>query len=95
MGAFLLGGSAGWNTVVMTNVVKRVGRQAVGRASGGIMAGFFTGFIVAPVTFGSAVDMTDGYAASWGTLASLLFATFCAVSIWARRSGPIRNGLTR
>ncbi|MDX6586802.1 MAG: hypothetical protein QOI31_1275, partial [Solirubrobacterales bacterium] len=87
LGALLVGSSAGWNTVVMITVVKRAGREAIGKASGHVMSGFFAGFIISPILFGLAVDVTGGYAMSWAMFSALLFTT--SVIVWAqdRRSG--------
>jgi predicted MFS family arabinose efflux permease len=87
LGALLVGSSAGWNTVVMITVVKRAGRQGIGKASGHVMSGFFAGFIFSPVIFGFVVDVTGGYTVSWAMFSSLLFATSVAVWVWDRRSG--------
>jgi predicted MFS family arabinose efflux permease len=86
VGALVFGWSVAWNAVAMIAVVKLSGRHATGRASGYVLAGFFAGFIVAPVTFGTAVDAT-GYTAPWIALAMLLGGVSLAVWVWRRRTG--------
>jgi predicted MFS family arabinose efflux permease len=90
--ALLLGVSAGWNSVVMTAVVKRTSNHAIGRASGQVMTGFFTGFIVAPLGFGITVDITGSYAVSWSALGILLASTSLVMIGWDRYARAAATG---
>lgn len=50
--------------------------QAVGRASGVTMTGYYLGALVSPAAFGALVDVTGGYGTPWlACTASLLLAT--------------------
>jgi predicted MFS family arabinose efflux permease len=87
-GAFVFGWSVAWNAVVMVAAVRFGGPRSTGRASGYVLAGFFAGFIVAPVAFGSAVDAV-GYLVPWLALLALLVGVSLAGLVWRCRA--VRN----
>ncbi|MGM0819310.1 MAG: MFS transporter [Actinomycetota bacterium] len=90
-GTILYGASAtAWNAVTMLAVIRGVPDGRTGRASGTVQAGFFVGFIVAPVAFGALVDATGGYDASWAATTGLFaLAALIAGGWWRgeRRAG--------
>lgn len=73
-GAGLAGATAPvWNALAMLEVAKAVGRERIGRASGVVFSGFFSGYTVAPVMLGWLIDRTESYASAWA-IVSVLFA---------------------
>jgi predicted MFS family arabinose efflux permease len=86
LGAFGFGCSVAWNAVVMVAVVRAGGPHSTGRASGYVLAGFFAGFIIAPVGFGSAADAV-GYLLPWLALVGLLIGVSLAGLAWRWRIG--------
>ncbi|MGH3342323.1 MAG: hypothetical protein ACRDPK_05440, partial [Carbonactinosporaceae bacterium] len=57
------------------------------RASGRVLAGFFTGLCGTPLVFGALVDATGAYLSGWA-LTALMFAAALAIS-----AGPTRRRL--
>lgn len=82
-----------WNVVGMLAVVAEVGTHAVGRASGIVQFGFFGGFILTPLLFGSSVDATGGYGLGWGMVFSLFVLSVLITYGWhpERRSSPLSD----
>lgn len=77
-----------WNAVGMLAVITSVEAPDAGRASGHVLAGFYSGFIVTPALFGYSVDSTGTYLWGWLAVAGL-FATAAMVARGARlRSAP-------
>ena len=63
-------------------------RDAVGRASGFALVGYYLGALVSPLVFGYLVDTRGGYAVAWGVCAVLL--VLAAVTYgWAHRVVPL------
>jgi len=62
--------------------------EAVGRASGVMLAGYYTGALVAPWGFGVLIDLTGGYVLSWSVCAALLVLSALAFR-WAHRALPV------
>ncbi len=89
-GTVLYGASAAaWNSVTMLAVIRGVPADHTGRASGTVQAGFFVGFIAAPVAFGALVDATGGYGVSWAATTGLFVVAALLAGAWWRgeRSG--------
>ncbi len=84
-GTVLYGASAtAWNAVTMLAVIRGVPAERTGRASGTVQAGFFVGFIAAPVGFGALVDATGGYDASWAVTTGLFVVAALLAGGWWR-----------
>ncbi|HZG96171.1 MAG TPA: MFS transporter [Mycobacteriales bacterium] len=65
-GGAAFGASAiAWNGVGMLSVIRAVDPTMAGRASGRVLLGFFTGFVISPVAFGWSVDVTGSYTPGW------------------------------
>lgn len=79
----LVGWSVAWNAAAMVATVRAGGAGGTGRASGYVLAGFFAGFIVAPVVFGWAADAW-GYRVPWLAVATLAagVTVACVVLRW-------------
>ena len=93
VGTVLYGASAtAWNAVTMLAVIRGVPAGRTGQASGTVQAGFFVGFIAAPVAFGALVDATGGYDVSWAATTGLFaLATLLAGAWWrGERAGSDR-----
>lgn len=85
LGAGLAGATAPvWNALAMFEVAKVVGRERLGRASGVVFAGFFSGYTFAPVMLGWLIDRTDSYAAAWAIVSVLFAAGSIAALGWHR-----------
>jgi predicted MFS family arabinose efflux permease len=84
LGVLLLGlTGSGWNGAVMLTVL-RVSPD-VGRASGFVQTGFFSGLATMPVVFGRVVDRTGDFVWGWSiTAMSLLAATAVAALVLPR-----------
>jgi predicted MFS family arabinose efflux permease len=84
-GAGLAGATAPvWNALAMFEVAKAVGRERLGRASGVVFSGFFSGYTVAPVMLGWLIDRTESYAYAW-IIVSVLFAAGAVAALgWHR-----------
>jgi MFS family permease len=84
-GAVAFGASAiAWNAVGMLSIVRGVDPALAGRASGRVLLGFFSGFVISPVTFGWSVDLSGSYVAGWvGVCGSFVLAAVVALS-WHR-----------
>lgn len=72
--------AAAWNSVGMLAVVR--GGGGAGLASGLVLLGFYSGFILAPLGFGYSVDATSAYDVGWGSVAVSYLG---AAAIAARR----------
>jgi MFS family permease len=88
LGVLLLGlAGSGWNGAVMLTVLRVA--PDVGRASGFVQTGFFSGLAIMPVVFGRVVDWTGDFA--WGWLitgVSLLSAIAVATLVLTRYAAP-------
>jgi MFS family permease len=84
LGVLLLGlAGSGWNGAVMLTVL-RVSPD-VGRASGFVQTGFFSGLAIMPVVFGRVVDWTGDFVWGWSiTGLSLLSAVGVAALVLPR-----------
>lgn len=79
-GALILGGSAiAWFSVGMLALVREVPRGLTGRSSGFVLLAFYAGFLVSPLAFGFAVDVTRDYQLGWSGV-TLLFLLATAVT---------------
>ncbi len=76
------GGS--WITIGMLAIIREVPLSIAGRVSGFVLATFYIGLGLAPVTFGWIVDTTDSYAVAWGVGAVSYFAAAGVVWRWRR-----------
>lgn len=87
VGAMGFGASAlSVNVVVMLAVFRIAAADAVGRATGVIMLGMYSGFVVGPPVFGSVADALGSYTLGWAGAAGLcLFGML--VGGWLRRRG--------
>lgn len=74
------GGS--WITISMLAIVREVPLGIAGRVSGFVLATFYIGLGLAPVTFGWIVDTTDSYTVAWGVGAVSYFAAAAVVLRW-------------
>jgi cyanate permease len=83
LGAAVFGASVAVNAIVMIALVKEVGPKATGVASGRVMIGFFSAFIVAPIGFGALVDATQSYILPWSVLTAAMVIT--SISVWFMR----------
>ena len=93
-GAVVFGATAvAWNSVGMLAILRLLDPADAGRASGWILTGFFTGFIVSPPAFGYVVDVTGTYAPAWSaiTVAVGLATVLCVV--WSLRSRTVDDGV--
>ncbi|MGH3327146.1 MAG: MFS transporter [Streptomycetales bacterium] len=70
---------AAWNGVAMLTVIHIAPPLDTARASGRVLAGFFTGLCGTPLVFGALVDATGTYLSGW-TLTALMFAAAMAVA---------------
>lgn len=71
-GAILLGATGiSANVVVMVDVLRVVGPEAVGRASGLVALGMYLGFAMGPVSVGAIVDALGSYTWAWAALVAL------------------------
>lgn len=87
-GAVLLGATGiSANVVVMVDVLRVVGPQAIGRASGLVALGMYLGFAAGPVSVGAIVDAAGNYTWAWSGLIALylLAAATAAGRAWAAR----------
>ncbi|MGH3325788.1 MAG: MFS transporter [Streptomyces sp.] len=80
--------AAAANAVSMVAVTQGRGFGSTGHASALVSMGFFSGFVVGPVTFGLLVDATGGFAAGWA-LVTAVFAVAGLCSWGGRR--VVRN----
>lgn len=82
------------NVVTMMSVMRRVRLTELGRSSGVLSLGIFTGFSIGPVIFGLTVDRSGTYSAGWALLVVLYL---CAIAItvawarWERRTGAVHD----
>lgn len=89
VGAAIFGASAlAANVVVMMAVVRNASTGAVGRATGWISLGLYTGFMVGPVSFGAIVDSSSGYGGAWSVLCGLAALMAVLAVSWKRFGGP-------
>jgi predicted MFS family arabinose efflux permease len=82
------GGS--WITIGMLAIIREVPLGIAGRVSGFVLATFYIGLGLAPVTFGWIVDTTDSYAVAWGVGAVSYFAAAGVVWRWRRDVQRVR-----
>ncbi len=68
-GAVLAGLSlSGWNAVAMLAVIQEMPPGAIGKASGVVVVGFYTGIAVGAPVFGWSVDSTGSYRFGWAAV---------------------------
>lgn len=65
------------NVVVMVAVVTLAPLHQLGRASGVLATGLFTGFACGPASFGVIADASSNYSAAWGTVVVLYVLATC------------------
>jgi len=81
-GAALFGATAvAWNALGMLSIVRDVELSVAGRASGRVLLGFYVGFLVGPVSFGSAVDHV-GYGAGWAAVIAAFAVAAALTFAW-------------
>ncbi|MQA84541.1 MAG: MFS transporter [Streptosporangiales bacterium] len=74
-GAIVIGFSgSSWTAVAMLAVIDVVPASRVARASGHVLAGFYTGLCITPPAFGAIVDVTGAYWPAWGLTAAAFVA---------------------
>lgn len=87
-GAAVFGATAvAWNALGMLSIVRDVDVTLAGRASGRVLLGFYTGFVLGPVSFGWAADHV-GYGAGWVAVTAgfVVAAGLTARWVWAARA---------
>lgn len=86
IGALGLGGSAAAaNAVTMVAVTKGRGFGKTGHASALVSMGFFSGFVVGPVSFGLLTDGFNTYTAGWGLVVAM-FVIAAVLALAGRRA---------
>lgn len=86
IGALGLGGSAAAaNAVTMVAVTKGRGFGKTGHASALVSMGFFSGFVVGPVSFGLLTDGFDNYTPGW-ILVVAVFVLAAVIALAGRRA---------
>jgi len=81
-------GMLGWTPVEMLAGIRLVGPLQAGRASGVVVAGFYSGVMVGPAVFGYLVDASGGYAWGWGMVGTGFAAAAILALSHRRRSHP-------
>lgn len=71
------------NVIIMVTIVRFIGRADVGRASGWVSTGLYTGFMMGPLIFGVLVDAA-GYSAAWTTAMCLGLVLAVMTVVWQR-----------
>ena len=90
LGALLLGATAvTWNAVGMLAVIATTGSAAAGRASGYVLFGFYWGFVVSPLLFGTIVDNTERYEVAWSVVAAIFVLAAVVIGAWQRSSSSV------
>lgn len=73
--------ASAWNSVGMLAVIDGNDGLSMGRASGNVLAGFFTGNVISPVAVGALIDRTGAYEPAWALTGALfLVAAFVATA---------------
>jgi predicted MFS family arabinose efflux permease len=89
LGALLMGATAvTWNAVGMLAVIAMTGPAAAGRASGYVLFGFYGGFVISPLLFGTIVDNTERYDVAWSIVAAIFVLAALVIGAW-QRSGSV------
>jgi predicted MFS family arabinose efflux permease len=89
LGALLMGATAvTWNAVGMLAVIAMTGPAAAGRASGYVLFGFYGGFVISPLLFGTIVDNTERYDVAWTIVSAIFVLAALVIGAW-QRSGSI------
>ena len=89
LGALLMGATAvTWNSVGMLAVIAMTGPAAAGRASGYVLFGFYGGFVISPLLFGTIVDNTERYDVAWSIVAAIFVLAALVIGAW-QRSGSL------
>jgi sugar phosphate permease len=75
-------GMLGWTPIAMLAAIRLAEPVQAGRASGVVVAGFYSGVMIGPALFGHIVDATGGYASAWlaaggGFVAAAALALCC------------------
>lgn len=84
VGAFGIAvGVTAWNSIGMLAASKSGGESSAGHFSGLVVFGFFSGFTLGPIAFGSLVDELGHYRLAWAGVAALF--TVAAVVAWSAR----------
>lgn len=73
--------------VLMVAVLRTVPSEAIGSASGRVMVGLYAGFTVGPITFGTLVDRSSTYLASWSLLIGCSLLTVILAAAWKPSGG--------
>ena len=90
LGALLMGATAvTWNSVGMLAVIAMTGPAAAGRASGYVLFGFYGGFVISPLLFGTIVDNTERYDVAWLIVAIIFVVAALVIGVWQRSQRPI------
>jgi predicted MFS family arabinose efflux permease len=73
LGVIGIGATAGaWNALGMLAIIRQDDGGPTGAASGVVLLGFYTGFVIAPLVFGISVDVTGSFDVGWGIVALCL-----------------------
>lgn len=87
-GVVIYGASAmGWNSVVMVTIVREIGVERSGTASGIVQAAFYGGYIFSPTLFGWVADKAGGYEIGWAAVTTLSLVAACQTLVWRRATG--------
>ncbi|MCC5948360.1 MAG: MFS transporter [Nitriliruptoraceae bacterium] len=87
VGVVLFSGATLPSTVVMMMaIVRGVAPARTGKASGQVMLGVYSGFMLGPVAFGAIVDLTDDYAVGFAVLLACSFGAIVVCLAWWRRA---------
>jgi len=90
LGALLMGATAvTWNSVGMLAVIAMTGPAAAGRASGYVLFGFYGGFVISPLLFGTIVDNTERYEVAWSIVAGIFVLAAVVIGAWRRSQRAI------
>lgn len=85
--AVMFGASAAAvNVVAMLGTFRIASPETTGRATGIIVLGMYSGFVVGPATFGMVTDAVGSYAVGW-TCAATLCVVAMGVAQWLRHRG--------
>lgn len=88
VGTFLMGASgSAWNVIAMYIVLRTGGERQSGAVTGIVQRGFYTGFCLSPLAFGSIVEWTSNYDPAW----LIVLGSFTAAGFTAAAAGRERT----
>jgi len=87
VGVALFSGATLPSTVILMMAIMRgIPVDRTGKASGQVMFGVYSGFMLGPVAFGAVVDLTDDYAVGWWMLFACAAGAIVVCLVWWRRA---------